>query len=281
MFRRDWTTSSNIDNYFTLNNKHNQEDLCIQWRNQQTCTSNNRNQIQRRSDVYICFIVDSLIQCEFCSVNLISRSWRTWKRNHITPTYLNALARLSETPVCTSQLSRQIILLTIVREDLNKLKNWRDNHVAYTLEGVAHSTLLHSTLRSSKWRGWTASLQLSLPWANWTGSPKQKKNWSCSQHHYPSGATNHHYQEPVWKAVDRESHGRQLIRAECISSAGWWPGSTDAVTGLGDALWPNSWEPSLHCNSYWPKYLYLLELCCPCTFVPGLRACAHTFSNSI
>ena len=31
-----WTMSSNINNYSTLNNEHNWEDLCIQLRNQQT-----------------------------------------------------------------------------------------------------------------------------------------------------------------------------------------------------------------------------------------------------
>ena len=31
--KRDWTTPSNINNYSTLNNEHNWEDLCIQSRN--------------------------------------------------------------------------------------------------------------------------------------------------------------------------------------------------------------------------------------------------------
>jgi hypothetical protein len=80
----------------------------------------------------------------------------------------------------------------------------------------------NSTLRSSIWRGLTVNLQLSLPWANWTGSPKQKQNWSCSQHHYyPSGVTNHHYQEPVWKAVDHESHGRQTRSPDSVMPYGW------------------------------------------------------------
>ena len=33
----------NVSNYSTLNNVHNQEDLCIQLRNQQTFTSDNHN----------------------------------------------------------------------------------------------------------------------------------------------------------------------------------------------------------------------------------------------
>ena len=36
MFKRNWTTSSNINNNSTLNSKHNCEDLCIQLNNQQT-----------------------------------------------------------------------------------------------------------------------------------------------------------------------------------------------------------------------------------------------------
>ena len=42
---RDWVTSSNINNYHILNSEHNWEDLDIQLRNQETCTSNNHNQI--------------------------------------------------------------------------------------------------------------------------------------------------------------------------------------------------------------------------------------------
>ena len=34
------------------------------------------------------FIVKSLMQHKFCCVNPIVRSWRTWKNNPITPTYL-------------------------------------------------------------------------------------------------------------------------------------------------------------------------------------------------
>ena len=41
MFKRDWTMYSNISNYSTLNSEHNWEDLCIEFRNQQTCTSDN------------------------------------------------------------------------------------------------------------------------------------------------------------------------------------------------------------------------------------------------
>ena len=50
---------------------------------------------QRRSDFCRCFIVDSLMQHEFCCVNLIGKSWRTWKMNHITPTCLGHPAFLS------------------------------------------------------------------------------------------------------------------------------------------------------------------------------------------
>ena len=42
-FEEDWTTSLNINNYPTVNSEDNQEDVCIQLRNQQTCTSNNHN----------------------------------------------------------------------------------------------------------------------------------------------------------------------------------------------------------------------------------------------
>ena len=43
MFKRDWSTFSNIDNYSTLNNEHNWEDVCIQLKNQQAFVSNSHN----------------------------------------------------------------------------------------------------------------------------------------------------------------------------------------------------------------------------------------------
>ena len=43
MLRRDWTTTSNSDNYFPLDSVHNWEDIHIQFKNQQTCTFNNHN----------------------------------------------------------------------------------------------------------------------------------------------------------------------------------------------------------------------------------------------
>ena len=43
MIKGDWAMSSNINNYSTLNGEHNWELLCIQLRNQQTCTSNKHN----------------------------------------------------------------------------------------------------------------------------------------------------------------------------------------------------------------------------------------------
>jgi hypothetical protein len=39
MFDRNQTMSSNIDKHSTLNNEHNWDDLCIQFKNKQTCTS--------------------------------------------------------------------------------------------------------------------------------------------------------------------------------------------------------------------------------------------------
>ena len=44
-----------------------------------------------QSDFSICFIVDLLMQHEFCCVNLIGWSRRTWKRIQITPTHLKGL----------------------------------------------------------------------------------------------------------------------------------------------------------------------------------------------
>ena len=46
---------SKIINYSTLNNEHDSEDLRIQLRNQQTCTSNNHNWIRGGSIVNMTF----------------------------------------------------------------------------------------------------------------------------------------------------------------------------------------------------------------------------------
>ena len=82
IFKRDWTMSLNIDNYFTLNNEHNSKDLCIQLRNQQTRIFDNHNWIKGnlifQFGFCICFIVDLLMQCEFRCANLISGNWRTY-----------------------------------------------------------------------------------------------------------------------------------------------------------------------------------------------------------
>ena len=89
--KRDWTTSSIYNNYYTLTIEHNREGLCMYILNQQTCTSNELNNVGeiRFSILFILmFVVDFPMQHKFCFVNLTSRSCRTWKSNQITSTYL-------------------------------------------------------------------------------------------------------------------------------------------------------------------------------------------------
>ena len=43
MFKRGWIVSSNTNNNSTLDNERTWEGLCIQLKNQQTCTQDNRN----------------------------------------------------------------------------------------------------------------------------------------------------------------------------------------------------------------------------------------------
>ena len=90
MFERDWTTSSKNVNSSTLDGEHNWEDLYIQLRNPETCTSDSAKLGREGEgvDCCRCFIVNLLIQCAFCCVNLFGRSWGTWERNLITPTYM-------------------------------------------------------------------------------------------------------------------------------------------------------------------------------------------------
>ena len=49
MLKRNETTSSDLINYPKLNTKHNWEDPCIQFRNQQTHTSDNHNSLRAGS----------------------------------------------------------------------------------------------------------------------------------------------------------------------------------------------------------------------------------------
>ena len=78
--KRDWTTSSIYNNYYTLTIEHNREGLCMYILNQQTCTSNELNNVGeiRFSILFILmFVVDFPMQHKFCFVNLTSRSCRT------------------------------------------------------------------------------------------------------------------------------------------------------------------------------------------------------------
>jgi hypothetical protein len=102
--------SSNIHNYFTLNSEHDWEDLYIQLRNQQTCTSDNHKWIRGRSifnPVFgRCFSTDLQMQHEFRCVNLIGRSWRTKNEpnnTHIPYMECITLTRWNATPLCDAR----------------------------------------------------------------------------------------------------------------------------------------------------------------------------------
>jgi hypothetical protein len=63
MFNRIRTAFSTINNFSTLNNENNGATLCIQLRNQQTCTSYNHNEIKERFNfqpnfLQTCFNID-------------------------------------------------------------------------------------------------------------------------------------------------------------------------------------------------------------------------------
>lgn len=70
MFENDWITFPNINNYSTFNSEHEWEELCIRLKNQQTCTSENyyTEEVQFQSGSCKCFVVDLLMQQEFCCV---------------------------------------------------------------------------------------------------------------------------------------------------------------------------------------------------------------------
>ena len=68
MFKRDWTTPSNINDYSTLNIEHDWEDLCISLRNGQTryiANVINQGKSNLRSGYRKCFIVDLLMRHKF------------------------------------------------------------------------------------------------------------------------------------------------------------------------------------------------------------------------
>ena len=47
-----------------------------------------------QSNFCICFIIDLLMQHDLCCINLIGRSWRTWKTNQTTPANIYTLGPL-------------------------------------------------------------------------------------------------------------------------------------------------------------------------------------------
>ena len=76
-------------NHSTLNSEHSWEDLCFWSRSQQMCTFNNHKWIRGGlifNPIYVHAFIANATQV-WCA-NLIVRSWRTWKTNRITPTYL-------------------------------------------------------------------------------------------------------------------------------------------------------------------------------------------------
>ena len=76
--QQDWTTSQNIVKYSTLNIEPNWEDLCIQWRNQQTLTIipiPKSKESDFQSDRW-CFTMTPLSQHTFLYVNIINTTWK-------------------------------------------------------------------------------------------------------------------------------------------------------------------------------------------------------------
>jgi hypothetical protein len=91
MFKRDWTAFSNVNNYSTFDSEHNREDPCIQLINHKHAIMiiiTKSWEVRFQYFFGSCFIVDLLMQREFCCVNRIGRSWSTHKMNQVTPTYL-------------------------------------------------------------------------------------------------------------------------------------------------------------------------------------------------
>lgn len=85
MFRRYWSSSSNINNYSTPNTEHSWEDICIQLQNQQTCILIFKTEF---GEVWFSILFLQTSRRRFanaheliCCVNLISRSWRPCKTN--------------------------------------------------------------------------------------------------------------------------------------------------------------------------------------------------------
>jgi hypothetical protein len=102
IFKRDWTKSSKFLNYFTLINEHNWEDLCMHSTYQQTCIPIYYHNYILGGSIFNpivvdAFILDLLIQVKFHCLDVISRSWGSWKNvsnyTHIysggcTPSYI-------------------------------------------------------------------------------------------------------------------------------------------------------------------------------------------------
>ena len=73
MFKIDWTTSSSINNYSTLDSEHNQEDLRIQIKISTSIHFQWPRQYQGRSTFRSGFCKYLLMQHTFCCVHLLGR----------------------------------------------------------------------------------------------------------------------------------------------------------------------------------------------------------------
>lgn len=97
-YKKDWTTSSNLNNYLTFNREHNGKDLSIQLRNQQTCISNNHNQIWR-DHIFNWFLL--LLHYRFVNATqflFCKKNW--WKREKNEPK--NAHIQYIYAKLCTN-----------------------------------------------------------------------------------------------------------------------------------------------------------------------------------
>ena len=124
MLKRDWTTSSNINNYAIPTSEH-------IWKTYISNSYFNKHALLiTLREVYFlfyfcrCFIVDVPIQHEFCCVNLNGKRWRTWKTNQITPKYLRSKCNTSQVPAHHKALALKALLIVSI------LAKWTQNIVA-------------------------------------------------------------------------------------------------------------------------------------------------------
>ena len=129
-----------------LNSQKNWSHLDTQSEKQHKCTFDNRKgRSDFQSNLWRSFIKDLLMQHKFRCVNLIGRSWKTWKNNLLTSTYLTCSWSMTLISLVYNKRVRDSIIMLVVA----KTCGYR-GHPYIAFHGKDHNNH-HSNLSSHIW----------------------------------------------------------------------------------------------------------------------------------